>query len=101
MENDVAEFRTGGVLETEAHPAMGFVVPAEAAGCDGVCKNKESPIVIGCCPQPLDQEFLLVAKHGLQTLAADIPARGTVDGIAKGHVICRHGFRHCSSSSTC
>ena len=101
MENDVAEFRTGRVLETQAHPAVGFIVAAEAAGCDGIRKNKESPIVAGCRSQAFDEEFLLVFQHGLQALAAHIASRGTIDGVAEGHVVGRHGFRNGSSRSAC
>ena len=101
MEDDVAEFCTGGVLETEAHPAMGFIVAAEAAGSDGICKNKESPIISCRGSQAFDEELFFVFQHGLQALAAHIPSRGAIDGIAEGHVVGRHGFCNRSSCTPC
>ena len=101
MENDVAEFRTGGMLEAQAHPAMGFIVAAEAARRDGIRKNKESPVVSCCGSQSFDKELLLVFQHGLEALAAHIAARGTIDGIAEGHVVGGNGFCNRSSSTSC
>ena len=101
MENDVAEFRTGGVLETQAHPAVGFIVAAEASRRNGIRKNKESPVVSCCGSQAFDEELLLVFQHGLEALAAHIAARGTIDGVAEGHVVGGHGFCNSSSSTSC
>ena len=53
---------------------------------------------LGC--QTLLEQAIFMRQHRADALAAHISLRGSIDRIAEGHVIRRHGFRHSSTGAT-
>ena len=81
-------------LKTDSQPAVPFLVSGETAGGHGVGKRKERGLVAARLIESLDQEVILVVDHRLQTLAADIAIRRTVNRVAHRHVVGGNGFGH-------
>src|SRR4051794_4978441 len=71
----------------------------EAAGGDGVCKNKKRFLPGKFFIEPFDKKIVLAVEHRLETGPADISVGRSVNGIAKCHVVCRHRLGDCAGGS--
>src|SRR4051812_21906850 len=92
VNHNLAWLATGLVLETDAEPAVRFVVLLETARRHRIGKNKKCPDAAELFVEPLDQKAVLVVEHRLQPVAADVALSRSVDRVAKRHVVSGHRF---------
>ena len=71
---------------------MGFVALLEAARGDRVGEDKKCFFGPKFSVESLDEEIVLVIQHCLETHAADIALRRSINRIAECHVVGRHGL---------
>lgn len=92
VDNDLAERGAWGGLEADAQPAVGFVVAAETAGGDGICEDKEAFVGTAFGIETFEEQIHFMLQHALEAVAADVAGGRSVNGVAEGHVVGRHGF---------
>ena len=68
-------------LESNADPAMGFVGPFKALGCDDIGEHEKSSSIATDCVQAFNQQIVLVFEHESQAFPEHIPASLSVNGI--------------------
>src|SRR5262245_4208529 len=94
MDPDFARFRLGCRLETDTHPAVGFVALLETASGNGIGEGEELSGAAPLLVQSFDQEQVLMFEHGGESPAADVAVGGAVDSIADDHVVSGNGLRN-------
>ncbi|MEY2544530.1 MAG: hypothetical protein QOE81_1991, partial [Verrucomicrobiota bacterium] len=90
VDHDLARLAPRVALETDAEPAVRFVVLLETARRYGVGKDEECPDASELFVEPLDEQAVFMIEHGLEPVAADITLGRSIDRIAKCHVVGRH-----------
>src|SRR4051794_30709502 len=100
MDNDLAACAARFGLESHAQPAMRFGMLLKTPGRNRVGKNEKRFVGPEFFVQPFDQKIVLAIQHGLETSPTDIPVGGSVDRVAKRHVIGRHGLRDRACGAT-
>src|SRR5438477_7126310 len=71
---------------------MRFIALFETARRDGVAEDKECFLCAEFSIQSFDEQIVLMVKHRLKTDTADVAVGRSVNGVAKCHVIGRHGL---------
>src|SRR5213082_136286 len=99
MNDDLARLAAGFLLETHAEPAVGLVVLLETACRHGVGENKKCAEAAELFIETLDEQFVFVIEHRLETSAAHVAIGRSVNGIAERHVVGGHGFRDRAGSA--
>jgi branched-chain amino acid transport system substrate-binding protein len=100
VNDDFVRFLAWAALESDAHPAVGFVVTAKTASRHGIGKGEKSAFYTDLLIQPLHEQFIFVIEHAAETIPTNVATRGTVDRVAKSHVIGRNGLRHGTGSAS-
>src|SRR5438270_9236225 len=90
MDHDLARLAPRLILETNAQPAVRLVVLFETARRHRIRKNKKRPDAAEFFVQPLDEQTVFVVEHRLETVADHITLRGSVNRVAKWHVVRGH-----------
>src|SRR5262249_7960603 len=99
MDNDLAWLSAWLGLKPHAQPAMRFISLFETARCNRIGEDKERFVGSKFLIQPLDQKIVLMIEHFLEPRTADVSVSRSVNSIAEGHVISRHGFGDCARSA--
>ena len=76
-------------LKPDAHPAVAVVLARVALGGDGVGEDEEARVLAALRREAFGHQTEFIVEHRLEPLAADVAARGAVDGVRDGHVVGR------------
>src|SRR5688572_33040294 len=66
VDNDLARLAPRILLETDAQPAVRFIMLLETARRHGVGENKKGPDAAELLVKALDQQIVFVIEHGLE-----------------------------------
>ncbi len=92
VDNDLARLAPRMLLETDAEPAVRFIVLLKTARRHGVGENKKGADAAELLVQAFDQQVVFVIEHGLEAGSAHVAIRRTVNRVAEGHVVGGHRF---------
>ena len=92
MDDDFGRLFAHLRLKADAQPAVAVLLTGKAVGGDGVGEGEEGAFVAPGFVESVKQQVELISQHRLESLAADIPFGGAIDGVAHRHVVGRDGF---------
>src|SRR5262249_36562228 len=96
MDNDLAWLPAWLGLKPDAQPPMRFISLFETARRNRIGEHKERLVAAKFLIQPFDQKIVFVIEHFLEPHTAHAAVGRSVNGIAEGHVIRRHGLGDCA-----